>query len=144
MVFCRKNEARRQVMFPNATPQPLNSVVFPIYQYPISKQSKPQVCPVPQTPTTSSKQRIFPTSTPSIPQTNLCGSHSVTETRRKALKSNNKNGNPIRLPSKVLALITDPQDAGAVYVAESGGTARRLVLDVGKASSTKIRMISTA
>ena len=78
-----------------------------------------------------------------ILQTNSYHSHSVTETRRKALKSKNKNGNPIRLPSKVLVLIADPQDAGAVYVAESAGTARRLVLDVGEAPNAKTRIIVT-
>ena len=74
---------------------------------------------------------------------NSCRSHSLTETHRKALKSKNKNGNPIRLPSKVLALVADPQDAGAVYVAESAGTVRRLVLDVGESPDAKIRIIST-
>ena len=76
--------------------------------------------------------------------TNSCRSHSLTETCRKTLKSKNKNGKPIRLPSKVLALIADPQDAGAVYVAESGGTARRLVLEVGEAPLTNTRIISPA
>ena len=143
MVFCRRNEAKRQAMHPKrhtTTPK-----LRRISDIPLSHQQtiQPQICPAPRTPTTSSKRRILPPSIPPIPQTNQCRSHSVTETRRRALKSKNKKGNPIRLPSKVLALIADPQDAGAVYVAESGGTARRLVLDVGEASSTRTRVIST-
>ncbi|MCJ1462344.1 hypothetical protein MMC07_000944 [Pseudocyphellaria aurata] len=56
--------------------------------------------------------------------------HSVAETRRKALKSSNKHGAPIRLQSKILAVIPDPtRPSDTIYVAESTGTARRIVLD---------------
>ena len=58
-------------------------------------------------------------------------SHSLAETSRKARKSKNNHGSPIRLQSKILAIISDPIDTGAVYVAESAGTARRIVFDVG-------------
>ncbi|KAL8655263.1 MAG: hypothetical protein Q9226_003117 [Calogaya cf. arnoldii] len=58
--------------------------------------------------------------------------HSIAEIERKSLKSKNKNGNPIRLPSKILAVIADPQcPHEAVYVAESAGNVRRVVVDTG-------------
>ena len=63
-------------------------------------------------------------------------SHSLAETTRKASKSKNNFGSPIRLQSKILAVIADPEHAGAIYVAESAGTARRVVLDVGESPST--------
>jgi len=60
--------------------------------------------------------------------------HSLTEISRRAAKSRNDFGHPIRLPSKILAVIADPTTSSsspAVYVAESAGTARRVLLDVG-------------
>lgn len=57
-------------------------------------------------------------------------SHSVAETRRKALKSTNKHGDPIRLQSKILAVIAAPHYSNTIFVAESTGTARRIALDV--------------
>lgn len=60
--------------------------------------------------------------------------HSISETSRRAAKSRNENGRPIRLPSKILAVTADPttsSSSAAVYVAESAGTARRVLLDVG-------------
>ncbi|KAL8670341.1 MAG: hypothetical protein Q9168_005115 [Polycauliona sp. 1 TL-2023] len=57
--------------------------------------------------------------------------HSLAEIERKSLKSKNKNGNPIRLPSKILAVIADPQRPyEAVFVAESAGNVRRVAVDV--------------
>ncbi|KAL8984672.1 MAG: hypothetical protein Q9205_001434 [Flavoplaca limonia] len=35
--------------------------------------------------------------------------HSIAETERKSSKSKNQNGKPVRLPSKILAAIADPQ-----------------------------------
>ena len=64
--------------------------------------------------------------------TNDSPSSSLAETSRKARKAPNTHGNPIRLPSKILAVIADPTTNGAVYLAESAGTARRVVLDVGE------------
>ena len=55
--------------------------------------------------------------------------HSLAETSRKAIKSKNNSGSPVRLQSKILAIIADPLDDQAVYVAESAGTARRILLD---------------
>lgn len=64
--------------------------------------------------------------------TNICPSSSLAETSRKARKAPNTHGNPIRIPSKILAVIADPTSNGALYLAESAGTARRVVLDVGE------------
>lgn len=58
-------------------------------------------------------------------------SHSLAETSRKAAKSSNENGAPIRLKSKILAIISDPSHPSAIYIAESAGQARRILLDVG-------------
>jgi len=70
-------------------------------------------------------------------------SHSQAETKRRALKSKNENGRPIRLNGKILAVIADPADAGAVYVAQSVGTARRVVLEVGEGTILFIHRAST-
>jgi len=59
-------------------------------------------------------------------------SAALSEISRKAAKSKNSFGNPIRLPSKILAVIADPDDAGRVFVAEAAGTVRRVVLEVCK------------
>lgn len=58
-------------------------------------------------------------------------SQSLAETSRKAAKSHNEHGAPIRLKSKILAVVADPTREGTVYLAESAGQVRRLVLDVG-------------
>ncbi|KAJ9641868.1 hypothetical protein H2199_005081 [Coniosporium tulheliwenetii] len=55
---------------------------------------------------------------------------SLSETTRKAQKSTNIHGSPIRLPSKILSIAADPDDVGRVYVAEAAGTARRVALEV--------------
>ncbi|KAL9005087.1 MAG: hypothetical protein Q9188_002107 [Gyalolechia gomerana] len=56
--------------------------------------------------------------------------HSLAESKRRTRKSKNENGAPIRLPSKILAVIADPSHPTiAVYVAESAGNARRIVVD---------------
>lgn len=44
----------------------------------------------------------------------------------------NTNGAPIKLMSKILAIAADPFSSRSVYVAESAGTVRRLVLEVGE------------
>ncbi|MCJ1285354.1 hypothetical protein MMC26_004694 [Xylographa opegraphella] len=59
---------------------------------------------------------------------------SIAETARKAKKSTNKHGSPIKLPSKILAIIPDPTASNRVYVAEAAGTARRVELDTGHKS----------
>ena len=58
------------------------------------------------------------------------------EINRKSRKSYNTSGNPIKLPSKILAVAPDPTNNGAVYVAESAGTIKRVELDVAKVTNT--------
>ncbi|PGG99893.1 hypothetical protein AJ79_08375 [Helicocarpus griseus UAMH5409] len=60
---------------------------------------------------------------------------SLQETRRKAEKSSNTEGNPIKLQSKLLAIAPDPRSPGAVYVAESAGLLRKVVLETGKTTA---------
>ncbi|KAI0850191.1 WD40 repeat-like protein [Daldinia vernicosa] len=50
---------------------------------------------------------------------------------RRAVKSGNKNGNPIALKSKLLAAISDPTDPSSVLIAESAGSVRRVNVDTG-------------
>lgn len=57
------------------------------------------------------------------------------ETNRKAAKSKNQNGKPIKLQSKILAVAADPHSAESIYVAESSGVLRRVVLEVGEQGS---------
>jgi len=56
-------------------------------------------------------------------------SDSIATAQRKSAKSKNKNGNPIDLKSKILAVRADPDDANVVYVAEAGGLLRRVNLE---------------
>ncbi|KAK4696600.1 hypothetical protein P7C71_g1355, partial [Lecanoromycetidae sp. Uapishka_2] len=56
------------------------------------------------------------------------------ERQRKKKKSKNENGIPIHFSSKILAVIADPVDAGAVYIAQSDGKARRIVLETKSTS----------
>ncbi|KAI4156424.1 MAG: hypothetical protein LQ341_000015 [Variospora aurantia] len=63
--------------------------------------------------------------------------HSITETERKSRKGTNKNGAPVRIPSKILAAVADPScPSDAVFVAESAGNVRRVVVDVGSWDKT--------
>ncbi|KAH0285588.1 WD domain-containing protein [Aureobasidium namibiae CBS 147.97] len=62
-------------------------------------------------------------------------SDSVAEQRRRQAKADNKNGNPVALTSKILAIHADPQDLDAVYIAEAAGTARRILLETGEKST---------
>ncbi|PYI08688.1 WD repeat protein [Aspergillus sclerotiicarbonarius CBS 121057] len=57
------------------------------------------------------------------------------EQKRKDEKSQNTNGNPIRLQSKILAVAADPLSAGSVYVAQSGGTVRKVILETGETAA---------
>jgi WD40 repeat protein len=58
------------------------------------------------------------------------------EINRKSRKSYNTFGNPIKLPSKILAVAPDPSSHGAVYVAESAGTVKRVALELAKVTNT--------
>lgn len=61
-------------------------------------------------------------------------SSALEETARKATKSKNTKGDPIKLPSKLLAAIADPQDGSQIYVAEAAGTVKRIHIEVGQTS----------
>ncbi|KAI9725512.1 MAG: hypothetical protein M1828_003183 [Chrysothrix sp. TS-e1954] len=63
-------------------------------------------------------------------------SSSLTASTRRDALSKNRAGNPIALTSKILALLADPDDEGAVYVGESGGIVRRLDLRSRKTTQT--------
>jgi hypothetical protein len=60
----------------------------------------------------------------------LLYSAALDEQQRKEAKSQNENGNPIKLQSKILAVFSDPWNQGSVYVAQSSGVVRRVVLAV--------------
>ncbi|KAI2791237.1 hypothetical protein POX_c04094 [Penicillium oxalicum] len=57
------------------------------------------------------------------------------EQQRKAVKSKNTLGNPIKLESKILAVIADSRNPGSVYVAQSNGIVRRVVLETGQTTA---------
>ncbi|WEW55855.1 hypothetical protein PRK78_001288 [Emydomyces testavorans] len=54
---------------------------------------------------------------------------SLEESHRRAEKSGNKNGNPIKLPGKLLAIASDPFKNDSVFVAESSGVLRAVALE---------------
>ena len=58
-------------------------------------------------------------------------SASIEDNDRKIAKSKNENGNPIRLQSKILAVVADPFSTNSVYIAESAGLIRKVGLEVG-------------
>ncbi|GME27830.1 WD repeat containing protein [Neofusicoccum parvum] len=53
-------------------------------------------------------------------------SSALSESARKAEKSKNTAGDPIKLSSKLLAVAADPLDDGAVYVAEAAGNTHEI------------------
>ncbi|KAJ4289556.1 hypothetical protein N0V90_010885 [Kalmusia sp. IMI 367209] len=59
---------------------------------------------------------------------------SLSETARKTSKSKNNKGNPVKLPSKILAVAADPHDHALIYVAEAAGTIKKLNPEVGQIS----------
>jgi WD40 repeat protein len=63
-------------------------------------------------------------------------STSLDEINRKSRKSSNTFGNPIKLPSKILAIAPDPSNHGAIYVAESASTIKRVALELAKVTNT--------
>lgn len=67
----------------------------------------------------------------------ISASSALNETARKATKSKNTKGNPIKLPSKILAIYPDPQDGDHIYVAEAAGNVKRINVKVGQTCSTR-------
>lgn len=57
-------------------------------------------------------------------------SAALSTSARKAQKSSNKKGNPVKLASKILDVAVDPLDGDAVYVAEAAGTVKRVSVEV--------------
>ncbi|KAJ5904078.1 hypothetical protein N7504_006461 [Penicillium tannophilum] len=62
-------------------------------------------------------------------------SASLDDQQRKDAKSQNSNGNPIRLQSKILAIHPDPSHLNSIYVAQSSGVVRRIVLETGETAA---------
>ncbi|KAH7046655.1 WD domain-containing protein [Macrophomina phaseolina] len=63
-------------------------------------------------------------------------SSSLSESERKAKKSKNKLGDPIKLGSKLLAVAADPEDNDRVYVAEAAGNVKRIALETSQTTHT--------
>ena len=61
---------------------------------------------------------------------------SLDELNRKSQKSYNTAGDPIKLPSKILAVVQDPDDNSAIYIAEGAATVKRINLSDGKTTDT--------
>lgn len=51
---------------------------------------------------------------------------------RRAAKSGNKNGDPIKLTSKILDVAVDPLSPACLFVAESAGCIRKVNVEVGE------------
>lgn len=64
-------------------------------------------------------------------------SSALNETARKATKSKNTRGRPIKLPSKILAVVPDTQHEDHIYVAEAAGNIKRVNLEVGQTCSVR-------
>nr|KMM67948.1 hypothetical protein CPAG_04281 [Coccidioides posadasii RMSCC 3488] len=60
---------------------------------------------------------------------------SLEESRRKAEKAGNKNGNPIQLPGKILAIAPDPFNLNSIFIAESSGVLRTIALETGETTA---------
>ncbi|KAF4219845.1 hypothetical protein CNMCM8980_004781 [Aspergillus fumigatiaffinis] len=62
-------------------------------------------------------------------------SAALEEQKRKDAKSRNTDGSPIKLQSKILAIAADPVNPGAVFVAQSTGTVRKIILETGETAA---------
>jgi NADPH-dependent curcumin reductase CurA len=58
------------------------------------------------------------------------------EEARKAAKSNNTLGAPIKTLSKILAAIPDPHDDDHIFVAGAAGTVKHINIEVGQTCSS--------
>lgn len=80
--------------------------------------SRPRLC-----------QNVSPNSR-SVTDYHVCRA-ALGEQERKDLKSQNTNGNPIQLQSKILAIQVNSLNPGSVFVAQSTGVVRKVILEVG-------------
>ncbi|KAF2736834.1 WD40 repeat-like protein [Polyplosphaeria fusca] len=60
----------------------------------------------------------------------------LNESARKASKSQNTKGNPIKLPSKILAVLADPENASQIYIAEAAGNVKKINIETDDILST--------
>jgi hypothetical protein len=99
-------------------------------------RSSPYITPClgPTTQDTTSRLRTPCAQAPSRGPTLTSSSSALEETARKAAKSKNDTGNPFKLPSKILAVVADPQDGNQIYIAEAAGNVKRINLEVGQTS----------
>jgi hypothetical protein len=59
---------------------------------------------------------------------------------RRAAKSGNKNGDPIKLTSKLLDVAVDPLSPACLFVAESAGCIRKVNVEVGEPNPPRCDM----
>jgi len=57
-------------------------------------------------------------------------SSTLENSARKAAKAKNTKGNPVILPSKILAVVPNPENPNQVYVAEAAGKVKTIDLEV--------------
>lgn len=60
---------------------------------------------------------------------------------RRAAKSGNKNGDPIKLMSKILDVAVDPLSPACLFVAESAGCIRKVNVEVGEPTHLEVTWI---
>ncbi|KAF2770733.1 WD40 repeat-like protein [Teratosphaeria nubilosa] len=65
-------------------------------------------------------------------------SDSIAASERKAVKAKNKHGEPIKLPSKILAVHRDPVKPGSVLIAEAAGQTKAVHLKNAEISRPSI------
>ena len=127
-----------KVGLPHATPcRPTEAAFAHLTQY-TSPQPRPPPyitpCRGPTTQDTISRPRTICALAFEGP-TLTDNSSALNETARKAAKSKNDKGSPFKLPSKILAVVADPQDESQIYVAEAAGNVKRINLEVGQTST---------
>lgn len=69
-------------------------------------------------------------------------SSALDNSARKAQKSKNTNGDPIKLSSKILAVVEDPEgsdESPALFVAEAAGNVKRVSVQVCTKSMLSIQ-----
>ncbi|KAF2710819.1 WD40 repeat-like protein [Pleomassaria siparia CBS 279.74] len=100
------------------------------------KHHNKQSCRAQQIRDTSFKQRdSVPCSYSNVSTTDCILRSYLDESARKASKSKNAKGNPVVLPSKILAVASDSLDGRQIYVAEAAGNVKRIKLEDGSISA---------